>query len=366
MTANRPARIISLILRYLVPLAVTVGLCYMLFRDIDIAEMWADMRACDYRWIALGFIPATAACVFRALRWRIQLHAAGITPPLRVLIYSFFGTYAVNIVFPRLGEVWRTGYIAQRQRAPFTVVFGSMVADRLADTATVLIMTLLTAALAGDQIAAFVRRYPVFYDMMSAILTSPWTYIAAIAIAAMLWWLMRRRPARGIPGRIHSIIRGLWDGFAALAHMRGKTQWLLWTLMVWACYFLQCWLAFYSSPLTRQVLADHGITAVIVCYVLTTISMGVPSNGGIGPYQTVMRFGLSLYVATTMGAAGAAAAGAAGAASAAAGSVMTAAQFDLQSLSFANLLLGSNTLLFIVLGLLTFAAIALDNRRRQP
>ena len=42
--------------------------------------------------------------------------------------YSIFGTYAVNLVFPRLGEVWRTGYIAQRQKAPFTTVFGSMVA----------------------------------------------------------------------------------------------------------------------------------------------------------------------------------------------------------------------------------------------
>lgn len=339
---SKSKRAISLILKYIVPLAVTIGLCYVLFKDIDMAAMWADMRACDYRWIALGFIPALLACVFRGLRWRLQLRALGIEPPLHVVILSFFGTYAVNIVFPRLGEVWRTGYIAQRQSAPFAVVFGSMVSDRLADTVVVALLTLVTALFAGSYLGSFVQEYPVAYDMLRAVFGSPWTYVAAVAVVALLWWMMRRsRRATGPAARIRAIVAGLWQGFVAIARMQGKWQWLLWTAMVWVCYFVQCWLAFYASPLTRGVLAEHGIMAVVVCYILTTISMGVPSNGGIGPYQTVMRFGLSLFVAHSM----------------------AADAFNLQSLSFANLLLGSNTLLFIVMGLLTFAAISVDNRR---
>jgi len=336
---SRTGHIIGITFRYLIPLAVTVGLCWVLFRDIDMPAMWADMRACDYRWILLGFIPATMACVFRALRWRLQLRATGINPPLRAVILSFFGTYAVNIVFPRLGEVWRSGYIARRQGAPFAVVFGSMVSDRLADTVTVLLMALVTAAFAGPYLGAFVAQYPAAYDLIRRVISSPLTYVSICVALLILWWAMRRsRGSTGIIGRIRRTVRSLWDGFAAIARMHGKWQWLLWTVLVWFCYFAQTWLAFNASPLTRQVLADNGIIAVIVCYVLTTISMGVPSNGGIGPYQTVMRFGLSLFVA----------------------SGMAQADFNIRSLSFANLLLGSNTLLFIILGLMTFIAISRD------
>lgn len=78
------------------------------------------------------------------MRWRIQLDALDIRVPLPPLVWSIFGTYAVNLLAPRLGELWRTGYIAKRQDAKFTTVFGSMVCDRLADTATVLLLTLVT------------------------------------------------------------------------------------------------------------------------------------------------------------------------------------------------------------------------------
>ena len=54
--------------------------------------------------------------------------------------------------------VWRTGYIAARERAPFTTVFGSMVADRLADTLTVLILLLLTFIPAGAQLREYLGQ----------------------------------------------------------------------------------------------------------------------------------------------------------------------------------------------------------------
>ena len=340
MSNSRISRIISGVLRYGVPPVITVGLCLVLFRDIDAGELWASIRACDYRWILLGFIPSVAACVFRALRWRIQLKASGITPPFGAVLLSIFGTYAVNIVFPRLGEVWRTGYISTRQKAPFTVVFGSMVADRLADTLTVILITLMTAVVAGDPLMRFINKYPVMRDTLHSVVTSPWTYIAAATACALMWWLMRRRGG-GLLGRLRDIVHGLWSGFAAILYMRGKWQWLLWTALLWISYFSQLYLAFYASDMTRDMLATHGIAAPLICYVLTTISMGIPSQGGIGPYQIAMQFGLALFVSASM----------------------SPEAFNVESVAFGNLVLLSNTLLFVVLGVMTFAIIALGKKR---
>ena len=60
---------------------------------------------------------------------------------MRVLINAIFGTYAMNLLFPRLGEVWRCGYVAQREKASFTKVLGSMVSDRLSDTIMLAMLT---------------------------------------------------------------------------------------------------------------------------------------------------------------------------------------------------------------------------------
>lgn len=340
MSGVQTSKIISRLLRYGVPPVITVGLCWVLFRDIDAGQMWALIKGCDYRWILLGFVPSVAACVFRALRWRIQLRASGITPPFGAVLLSIFGTYAVNIVFPRLGEVWRTGYIASRQNAPFSVVFGSMVADRLADTLAVLIITLMTALVAREPLMRFVDKYPVMRDTLCGIVTSPWTYVAIAATCCLMWWLMRRKGG-GLFGRLRDIVRGLWSGFAAILYMRGKWQWLLWTLLLWVSYFTQLYLAFYAFGMTRDILAEHGIVAPLICYVLTTISMGIPSNGGIGPYQIAMQFGLALFVS----------------------SAMSAEAFNVESVAFGNLVLLSNTLLFVVLGLMTFIIIALGKKR---
>ena len=115
----------------------------------------------------------------RALIWRVQLRGLGIEAPLGVFIVSIFGTYAVNLALPRLGEVWRTGYIAGRQKASFTNVFGSMVGDRLADTATVLLLTVVTFFLAQGAFYTFLDTYPQIKDGLWYIITSPWVWLAA-------------------------------------------------------------------------------------------------------------------------------------------------------------------------------------------
>ena len=135
---------------YAVPLIVSVGLCYMLFTNIDFGEMTEIVSSqCRPWWIAAAMLLSIVSHVARAARWRLQLSALGIKCTLWQLTLSIFGTYAVNLVFPRLGEIWRTTYVARRSGAPFTQVFGSMVADLLSDAGTALLLTALAIVAAS-------------------------------------------------------------------------------------------------------------------------------------------------------------------------------------------------------------------------
>ncbi len=336
---GRPGWLNALI-KYGIPLIITVGLCYLLFNDFDFNEMVAIIkRDCNFAFIGIALIVSILSHVLRGLRWGIQLRALGVKAPTWVLVFSIFGTYAVNLVFPRLGEVWRTGWIAQRQKAPFTTVFGSMVADRLADTITVLLLTAVTFCLASRQLISYLAQNEQTYRRLLALITSPWLWGAIIAAIIAVWWAMIHFHNNKIVVKIKSIVKDLWDGFAVITKMNGKGRWLLLTIGVWGCYFFQLYIAFFAFPLTSDVLARYGALAVLVCFVLSSISMGVPSNGGIGPWQWAIIFGLSLYPVEGL----------------------TREYAN----SFANLVMGSQTLLLIILGLITFIAISIDKRRQS-
>ncbi|MBD5203110.1 MAG: flippase-like domain-containing protein [Bacteroidales bacterium] len=332
---SKGSRVLGYLLKYGVPLIITVGLCYLLFHDIDFYAMLDTIRRdCDFRWIGAALAVSILSHVLRGARWRIQLRALGIEASLWELTLSIFGTYAVNLVFPRLGEVWRTGYVAERRHAPFATVFGSMVADRLADTITVLLITGFTFLLAGAQLLSYLGQNPEAYDTALTLVSSPWLWLTIIIVLVMPAFILVRYPEAKAVVKIRAVWQRLWDGFAVIVKMPGKGRWLLLTAGVWGCYFFQLYLAFFSFPVTAQVVTEHGVTAVLVCFVLSSISMAVPSNGGIGPWQWAVIFGLSLYP--------------------------VAGLTQEYATTFANLVMGTQTLLLILLGIFTFTAIALQ------
>lgn len=333
---------LGLLLKYGVPVIITVGLCYLLIREMDLREMWHTIcTQCNFNWIAVNVAFLIGAMFARAARWQLQLRALGIKASLWLLTLSVFGTYAVNLVFPRLGEVWRTGFVAEQQKAPFTTVFGSMVADRLSDTIAVGLISLLAFILAGPQLMAYLGQNPDLLDQIMSILGSPILWGAVIAILAATVWVFVKYPENKVVTTLRKIWDGLWKGFAVIVSMRGKGLWLFYTFILWACYFLGLGCAFMSFPLVAEVLVEHGLTALLVCFVLTSLSMLVPSNGGIGPWQWAMIFALSLYSANIPG--------------------LTKDYVA----SFANLALGVQTITSIILGLFTFAWIALNKKTKR-
>ncbi len=323
------------ILTYLIPLIIGVGLFYFLWINIDIKQLVDCMRYdVNYWWFVLIAFISIWSHVFRALRWQLQLRAININAPLHPLVCSIFGTYAVNLIFPRLGEVWRCGYIADRQKASFTQVVGSMVADRLTDTITVLLLTVFTFFLAQDAFYAFLDTYPQLKIKLIAIISSPITWCIGVACVALAIWLIRSQSQNKFIARLHTMARNLWDGFYAITKMEGKWTFILYTVLIWGCYFVQLYLAKYAFTFTH----DLSVVAMLVLFVLSSIGMGVPTNGGLGAYHVAIIFGLSLYGVGTF----------------------DTSNFDPQASAFAMLEWGLQTVMLVILGIYTAVYVAID------
>lgn len=296
---SRPRRWLGLVVRYVVPLALTVLLLWYLFSKVDFANMMQILsEGVDYWWILLAMGISVFSHVFRAARWRLQLRSLGIEVPFMALCCSIFGCYALNLVFPRLGEVWRCTYVAKRGKAHFTTVLGSMVSDRLSDTLSVLLLTLFTFIVANSAIVAFLNKYPVGRDLIS-LAGNPWIWVAVavcVAIVAAVFYFGR---ATSVIKKLIQWLRELWLGFATIWKMRGKGLFILLTGAIWGCYFVQLYVAFFAFDFTRALCAEsslaYGLVPCLVAFVLSSIGMAIPSNGGLGPWNIAVMFGLAVY-----------------------------------------------------------------------
>lgn len=327
----------SLAVRWLLPLALTVLLVSYMFRKVHFSEMWDLIRhGVDYWWILCAMGISVLSHMARAARWRIQLRALGIRPPFMALCCSIFGTYALNLVFPRLGEVWRCTYIAQREHAPFNKVVGSMVADRCADMITVALLTVLCFIVATPAIEAFLMKYPVGRGIVDAA-NNPWLWTGIAGGVLIIWIIFHFGRDYGPVRSTRNWIAGLWNGFAVVAKMKGKWQFLLWTIAIWGCYYIQLYVAFFAFDFTRDLCrADlaWGFTPCLVAFVLSSIGMAVPSNGGLGPWNIAVMFGLAVYGVS-----------------------------EAQGTAFSMLQWSGQTVMIIVLGIITMAYIAVSKRR---
>lgn len=327
-------------LKVVIPLVIGVGLFYWLYDNVDVNEVRKILRYnVNYTWIVLMLVISLFSHIFRAFRWRLQLNALGINAPIGALIVSIFGTYAVNLVFPRLGEVWRCGYIARRQNASFTIVVGSMVADRLTDTVTVLVLTLVAIFLAGPAFDKFFTTFPQVKDGLFNLLTSPLLWITVAVCAVAIFLLFRYDSGNGIIHKVKALISNLWQGFYSITKMKGKGKFLLFTILIWGCYFMQLYVCFFAFDFTSHL----SIICALVCFVLSSISMGIPTNGGLGAWHMAVIFGLSLYGVGSF----------------------SVSSPDAQASAFAMLVWGSQTLLLIALGIFTIFYTWLDKPQNK-
>lgn len=292
-------KILGYLFQYILPIAFTVLLLVYLFHKVNFGEMMEMLRhGVDYWWILLAMGISIFSHVFRAARWQLQLNALNVRPPFMALCCSIFGCYALNLVFPRLGELWRCTYISSTKKNSFTTVLGSMIADRAADTIMVATLFIFSLIVAAPAIHQFLDKYPVGQNFIHLI-SQFWFWGAVVGggiLFVVLFYIFRHH---SYMLKIKEIALNIWQGIIVIAKMKGKVKFLIFTLCIWGCYYIQLYVAFYAFDFTRTLCHTPGLAAgltpCLVAFVLSSISMAIPSNGGLGPWNIAIMFALAIY-----------------------------------------------------------------------
>lgn len=293
-------KIFGYIFRYVFPIAVSVCLLLWLFNKVNFHQvMDIAHKGCNYWYIGIMMVVTVFSLMVRGVRWGLQLRAAGVKRMTIVCEWvTLWGAYALNLIFPQMGEAWRCVFVSKRQKAPLSTVVGTDIGDRFIDWLIIMVLFVIALIVAHPYIMDFMEHYQIGREVKKVV-DNPYLWISvggSIAfIVALLYFFKEKKWAQSIILNI----RRMWEGFSIIFRMKLWWLYLLLSILTWVCYFVETYICFYAFKYTTDLVHQPGlayalIPGLVVC-VFAALSMGIPSNGGLGPWNLAVMFALSLF-----------------------------------------------------------------------
>ena len=269
-------------LKIILPLVFGCLLLWFLYREMDITEIWRVVKeGVRYDIILFSLLFGLGANVVRGLRWGLLISSLGERFKISNAVNAVLGNYAVNLVLPRVGEVWRCGMVAKYDKISFTKLLGTLLIDRVSDTIMVGMITLMIFIFNFDFFISFFAKNPALLNGFRSMLNSMWIYAVGIIFVAGIWFIFRYMSNFTLVQKAKGMLRNVWAGMKSVWLMDRKGLFLLETLMIWAGYFCYFYITFYAFDFTR----DLGISVGLIAFTMSSIGVAVPVQGGIGPWQ---------------------------------------------------------------------------------
>jgi glycosyltransferase 2 family protein len=286
------------ILKYGLPLVAAGLLMWFTLRGIDVAAMIDKFANANYGWILLSGLLTIVAHWSRAVRWKMLLEPMGYRPSTLNTTLAVFTGYFANYMLPRMGEVTRCGSILKTDGVPIDKSLGTVVAERVFDVISLLVLIGLNLFLEFDRLSQFFRdsflsskgepRNPLILWILGLIV---------LGGAAFLGLFLANKNFRekvlsiGIAKKIYDFVLGLLDGLLSIRKLKSPALFIFHTILIWTMYYFMAYVLFFAIPETSNL----GLLAGLTVLVVGALGMTAPTQGGIGPYHFLVGNALVLY-----------------------------------------------------------------------
>ena len=287
--------ILRTFLKIILPLLFGCLILWYLYSKMDLSQIWQIIRdGVRYDIIALSLLFGLLANIVRGFRWGLLINSLGERFKRSDVVYAVLGNYAVNLVLPRVGEVWRCGVITKYDKISFTKLLGTLFIDRVSDTIMVGTITLCIFIFNIGFFKSFFAENPALLDGFHSMLHSIWIYAVVILLAVAVWFVFTYMSRFTLVQKAKGIFKNIWTGMKSIWYLEHKFLFLLETLMIWGGYFCYFYITFYAFGFTR----DLGIVVGLITFTMSSIAVAIPVQGGIGPWHfmviaTLVCFGVN-------------------------------------------------------------------------
>jgi uncharacterized protein (TIRG00374 family) len=296
------------ILQYLFFFCLGFFFVWMSVRDIN-KKNWDDIRYSLEHARYWLIIPVFAILILshytRALRWRLLIESLGYKPDKANSFFAVMIGYLANQGVPRMGEVLKCTVLSRYEKIPADKLVGTIILERLIDAVTLVIVFGITLLIQPDlysQITDRVVNSPG--DEPSKKISGLVILLIILGIVILLiavWMVRKKKSFRDLGLAIRKIGSRIWMGLSAVQHLKKRGQFLLLTLLLWSLYLSGGLIGFQALQETQQ----YGLREAFTVLSAGSIGM-IIAPGGIGGYAlfiegTMMMYGLEKSIAAAFG-----------------------------------------------------------------
>lgn len=281
-------------LKTILPLAFGFLLLWYMYSKMDLQEIWQVIRkGVDYKIILLSLLFGLGANIVRGLRWELLINSMGDKVKTSHAVFAVLGNYAVNLLLPRVGEVWRCGMITKYDKISFTKLLGTLLVDRVSDLIMVGLIVFSIIFFQFDFFRSFFERNPSLLEGFHTMFNSIWIYVGFITFGVGIWFIFTYMSNFTLVKKAKDLLQNVWEGIKSIWWLKKKWLFILETVLIWVGYFFYFYITFYAFDFT----ADLGITVGLIAFTMSSIAVAVPVQGGIGPWHfmviaSLMCFGV--------------------------------------------------------------------------
>ncbi len=292
MEGTERKKIFKKVLQVVFPFLLGAFILVWVYRDFNFQRVGEVLAGgMDYGWIAVSLVFGVFANLFRGWRWKLALEPLGECPRTSHCVYAIFISYASNLVIPRVGEVTRCGVLSIYDGVSFSKSLGTVVSERMIDTLCVGLITGLVLLSQMPVFATFFAETGTNVGRYAEVLTSGHFYLiilCALAILVLGFFLIRNI---ALFAKLKGILQNVWQGVVALKDIKHIPLYIIYTVGIWVCYFLEFYLAFYAFGFSAHL----GVSAGLVMFVVGTLAVIVPTPNGAGPWHFAVMTMMMLY-----------------------------------------------------------------------
>ncbi len=247
--------------------------------DIDWGKNWVNLRGMDFGAYIFATLVYYLSFLFRGLRWRILVLSAGIPERYSGELPSLWkfsqliliGWFVNSIAWLRLGDAYRAYALSEDSDKKFSWSLGTVLAERMFDTATVLILMVLGIGM----LSGAIESNNISYLAIGAVIL-----VLILAILILLMKSFGTKLAKFLPWGLNIAYKRFHEGtLGSLSHPRHVLvitglSFIGWLLEVGRLYFVA-----YALGINVE------FALILVAALGHAILSTIPTPGGLGAVE---------------------------------------------------------------------------------
>ncbi|HNY43769.1 MAG: flippase-like domain-containing protein [Bacteroidales bacterium] len=322
------------IIKFIIFIGIGAVLFLLVYKDFDFVELVEEAKTLDYKWFLLMAVLGLFSHFFRTFRWKMLLETEGNKTRFSNTFLAVANGYFANLALPRLGEVTRCGIISKYEKIPFAKVLGTMISERAIDLIIFFIFAVIGVIVGYDQVLEFLRKNPKFGDNLEFLFSWKFIVLSTIIIAIGIFFIVKIAKGKynkyKIFAKISNFLNQLWEGLISIKNINNKAKFIFHSFFIWILYFLMLYSCFFAFDSMQHL----DLSVALVIFVAGSLGMLAPAPNGIGAYHFMVIQTLIIYGIAESSAA-----------------------------SFALITHGIQTVLLILLGVLSFILLPILNKK---